>query len=61
MSPRHDIRALRMDESVVGGGGGMVFDIDSRVYTQFPAPTKAPTLSEAIIGGDPRPFGPDTP
>ncbi|MER5490759.1 Vps62-related protein [Streptomyces sp. NPDC002490] len=56
-SPRHEIRAVRKDGTVVGGQGGLVFDVDSRVYTQHPAANLATPLSEAIIGGDPDPFG----
>ncbi|MDX2394035.1 hypothetical protein NJL88_29025 [Streptomyces sp. DK15] len=59
-SPRHEIIALRQDGDPVGGRAGLAFDIESRVYTQFPPPddTKAPqSLSDAIIAGNPQPFG----
>jgi hypothetical protein len=66
-SPRHEIIAIRQDGTgdPVGGQAGLTFDVDSRVYTQFPPPedkegkAQAPSLSlsKAIIGGDPQPFG----
>lgn len=40
-SLRHEIIAKRWDGDVVGGVGGLAFDLDSRVYTQFPAPVPA--------------------
>jgi hypothetical protein len=57
-SPRHEIRSVRKDGTIVGGGSGLVFEVDSRINTEFPAPVKTPTLPASIAGGDPRPFGP---
>jgi hypothetical protein len=58
-SPRHEIIAIRKDGDPVGGQGGLTFDVDSRVYTQYPPPSvdDARSLSEAITTGDLRPFG----
>ncbi|MCX5151830.1 hypothetical protein OHB36_34645 [Streptomyces sp. NBC_00320] len=61
-SPRHEIIALREDGDPVGGQAGLVFDVESRIKTEFPPPedlAKAHSLplSEAIVAGDPRPFG----
>ncbi|MGX1760552.1 hypothetical protein ACWIG5_27160 [Streptomyces lydicus] len=58
-SPRHEIIALRRGGGPVGGQGRLAFDVDSRIYTQFPPPpekSEAQSLSEAIIAGDPEPF-----
>ncbi|MGW7003654.1 Vps62-related protein [Streptomyces sp. NPDC054933] len=58
-SPRHEIVPLRADGDPIGGRGGLSFDVDSRIYTQFPPPEDDPnpSLSESIIDGDPQPFG----
>lgn len=58
-SPRHEIIAIRQDGDPVGGRGGLAFDVDSRIYTQFPPPKGEPVqpVSEAIIAGDAQPFG----
>ncbi|MEV8530210.1 hypothetical protein AB0451_40155 [Streptomyces sp. NPDC052000] len=58
-SPRHEIIALRANGESVGGQGGLVFDVNSRIKTEYPAPAneESRSLSEAIIAGDPEPFG----
>ncbi|GAA2224095.1 Vps62-related protein [Micromonospora olivasterospora] len=56
-SPRHEIIAIDKDGNTVGGLGGLVFDVNSRVKTEYPAPAQPQSLSEAIEAGDPQPFG----
>ncbi|MEU5127013.1 Vps62-related protein [Streptomyces mobaraensis] len=58
-SPRHEIIALRKNGDAVGGLGGLAFDIDSRIKTEYPAPAgeQSRSLAEAIVAGDPEPFG----
>lgn len=57
-SPRHEIRAIRKNGDVIGGQGGLVVDVDSRIYTQYPAPTadQAPPDATTETLAD-KPFG----
>ncbi|MFJ7416507.1 Vps62-related protein [Streptomyces sp. NPDC098077] len=57
-SPRHELVAVRSNGDAVGGQGGLVFDVNSRIKTEYPAPAQEPgSLSEAIEAGDSAPFG----
>ncbi|MGO4456412.1 hypothetical protein AB4039_03625 [Streptomyces sp. M-16] len=58
-SPRHEIVARRKNGDAVGGQGGLVFDVNSRIKTEFPPPAgqESRSLSEAVEAGDPEPFG----
>ncbi|MDT0447779.1 Vps62-related protein [Streptomyces hesseae] len=62
-SPRHEIVPIRKNGDVVGGQGGLKFDTDVRVFTQFP-PAPGASSARVLVNGveeqeDPKvqPFG----